>query len=247
MSRQRAAGCPLVAEPLTVGRVNLAAGPLANLLGTTDLERLQGLVLAFPQTAERLLTERRVPDAVVRHILLAEAAVRLGNARAAVVIARAAVQLAARETPVDPGRLLPAATVLADAVVVAGAPDAIGSCTDLASLVGRYGDEHRATVAAGLHAVAIFQNKSCREAVVLLHTLGRASAESDTVAAAGTAIDAVETCCARRQQPHWPPTATPVITSGGLVQPALCRPFLADRIMRWPGAHDCPTRSETFV
>jgi len=246
MSRHRAAD-PLVAEPLTLGRVNLAAGALADLLGATDLERLQGLVLAFPRTAVRLLTERRVPDAVVRHTLLAEAAVRLGNARAAVVIARTAVQLAARETPVDPGRLLPAATVLADAAVVAGAPDAIGSCTDLASLAGRYSDEHRATVAAGLHAVAIFQNKSCREAVVLLHTLSRAGTESETVAGAGTAIDAIETCCARRRRPHWPPTGRPIITSGGLVQPALCRAFFADRILRWPGAHDCASPARTYV
>ena len=246
MSRHRAAG-PLLADPLIVGRVNLAAGPLANLLGSTDLERLQGLVLAFPRTAERLLNERHVPDAVVRNTLLAEAALRLDRAREAVGIAQAAVQLAAREIPVDPGRVLPAATVLADAAVLAGTPDTIDRCTDLVLLARRYGDEHRATVAAGLHAVAIYQAKSCREAVVLLHTLGRSSSESETVAAIGTAIDAVETCCACRRQPHWPPTATPVITSGGLVQPALCRPFLADRLLRWPGAHDCASPSGTFA
>lgn len=247
MSRHRAAARPLLAEPVMFGHVNLAAGPLANLLGSTDLERLRGLVLAFPRTAERLLTARHVPDAVVRHTLLAETAIRLDKAREAAVIARAALQLSAEETPVDPGRLLPAAMVLADAAVVAGAPDAIGSCTDLASLAGRYGDKHRASVAAGLHAVTIYQTTSCRQAVVPLRALGRASAESETVAAVGAAIDAIETCCARRAQPHWPPATRPVITSGGLVQPALCRSFFADRILRWPGIHDCPPMSGTLA
>jgi hypothetical protein len=248
MSRHRLAG-PLLVEP--GAEVNAVQDrnlddALADLLGHTELERLYGMVLAFPRAAERLLNERRVPDPVVRYILRAETALRLDRPREALTHASVAVDHAMRETAVEPGRLLPAVTVLADAAVVAGAPDAIASCTTLAELAGQYGDEHRATVAAGLHAVAVYQQQSCRQALHLLDRLGHGCTENGIAAAIALACDTVETCCAGKGQPHWPPATLPVITAGGLVQSALTPPFLADRFQRWPGIHDCaPTPSLT--
>jgi hypothetical protein len=250
MSRHRVTG-PLLAEP--DAEVNQVQGrnageAAADLLGPAELERMCGMVLAFPRAADRLLTQRHVPDPLVRHTLLAETALRLNKPREAVVLASAAVHLAMLEVPVNPSRLLPAATVLADATVVAGAPEAIPSCSQLADLADRFGDEGRATVAAGLHAVAVYQQNSCQHAVDLLHRLGRGCTDGGTAAAIALACDTVTACCAARPQTHWPPATLPVITAGGLVQPALTPFFLPDRFQRWPGIHDCtptprPTRS----
>jgi hypothetical protein len=220
-----------LAGPVSVG--------VAGLLGHTALERLYGMVLAFPNAAERLLTEQRVPDAVLRYTLLAETALRLNRPRDAVVLASAAATFAERERPVDASRLLPAGTVLADATVLAGAPDAIQACTDLVVLAGRDGDVQRVIVATGIHAVAIFHQRSCREAEVLLRAAGRIGGTGEFAAAIRSALDALVSCCARRGEPHWPPATNPLVTSGGLVRPVLARPFLADRLQRWPGCHDC--------
>lgn len=254
MSRHRAT-TPVLAQPSTAGdpapaSTALTGGALADLLGRTELERMYGMVLAFPRVADRLLTEHRVPDPVVRHTLAAETAIRLNKAREAVGLASTAVELAAQESPVDPSRLLPAATVLADAAVVAGAPDAIRSCTDLADLARRFGDKHRATVAAGLHAVAVYQQEGCRQALHLLDRLSRGCTDSGITAPIALACDTVTLCCAGRGQPHWPPATLPVITSGGLVQSALTPPFLPDRFQRWPGIHDCaptPSPARTLI
>jgi hypothetical protein len=247
MSRHRVTG-QLLAEPGT--EVNQVQGrnadeALADLLGHTELERLYSMVLAFPRAADRLLSERRVPDPVVRYTLRAETALRLDRPREAMTLASGAVDHAVQEAPVDPGRLLPAATILADAAVVAGAPDAVRSCIDLADLAGQFGDEHRAAVAAGLHAVAVYQQESCRQAAHLLDRLGRGCTDSGIAAAIALACDTVTVCCASRGQPHWPPATLPVITSGGLVQSALTPLFLPDRFQRWPGIHDCPLTSSS--
>lgn len=217
---------------------------LMSLRGHTELERICGMVLAFPRTAERLLTERRMPDAVVRYTLLAETAVRLGKAREAVVIAAAAVKQAGQETPVSPGRLLPAATVLADATVLAGRTDAISSCTDLVALARGHGDEQRAMIAAGLRTAALFHQQGCRAAEELLTTLGHTCTDSTVRAAIDLATHTIQTGCTRRDQPHWPPATVPIATCGGLVQAALRMPLWADRIARWPGIHNCPRSAE---
>lgn len=241
MSRHRLAG-PLLAEPGTEASPVPDRNPddsLADLLGHTELERLYGMVLAFPRAAERLLSERRVPDPVVRYTLHAETTLRLDRPREAMTLASRAVDHAVQEELAAPGRLLPAVTVLADAAVVAGAPDTIRSCMDLVDLARRFGDEHRATVAAGLHSVAVYQQRSCRQAIHLLKRLGRSCADAGIAAVIAQACAAVETCCAHRGQPHWAPATLPVITGGGLVQPALTPLFLPDRFQRWPGIHDC--------
>lgn len=229
----------MLAEPSIETSAALPGGMLAELFGNTELERLRGMVLAYPRTAHRLLNERHVPDAVARYTLRAEAALRLDRPREAMALASAAVDHAMREEPVDPGRLLPAVTVLSDAAVVAGAPDAVRSCMDLAGLASKFGDQHRLIVAAGLHAVAVFQQHGCREARRLLDQIGHTCTDSGIVAAISLACDTVTACCARRGQPHWPPPTLPVITAGGLVQAALTAPFLPDRLLRWPGMHDC--------
>jgi hypothetical protein len=242
MSRHRVAG-PLLAEPIAPSDVQPgreADDALAQLLGHTELERLYGMVLAFPRAAERLLTERRVPDPVVRCTLRAETVLRLDRPREAMTLASRAVDHAVREEPPPAaGRLLPAVTVMADAAVVAGAPDAVRSCMDLVELARRFGDEHRATVAAGLHAVAVYQQRSCREAIHLLKDLGGSCAEIGIAAVIAQACAAVETCCARGGEPHFSPATLPVITAGGLVHPALTPLFLPDRFQRWRGIHDC--------
>lgn len=217
---------------------------LMALCGHTEMDRLCGMVLAFPRTAERLLTERRLPDAVVRYTLLAETAVRLGKAREAVVIASAALTVAGQQRPIVPGRLLPAATVLADATVLAGRTDAIQSCTDLDLLARRHGDEQRATIAAGLHAAAVLHQHGCRAAEELLTALGHACTDSTVLAAIDLAVRTIQTGCARRDEPHWPPTTIPVATCGGLVQVALTTPLWADRIARWPAIHHCTRTAE---
>ncbi len=242
MSRHRASG-PMLAEPCIETTAAPPGDMLAELFGTTDLERLRGMVLAFPRTAHRLLNERQAPDTVVRYTLRAEAALRLDRPREAMALASTAVNHAMREEPVDPGRLLPAVTVLADAAVVAGAPDAVRSCMDLAGLASKVGDQHRLIVAAGLHAVAVFQQHSCREARHLLDQIGHTCTDGGIVAAISLACDTVTACCAHRGQPHWPPPTLPVITAGGLVQAALTAPFLPDRLLRWPGVHDCSSTS----
>jgi hypothetical protein len=244
MSRHRAASATAVRHSDAVAALAGPSAPpgpvLTALQGPTELERLCGMVLAFPLTAERLLTERRVPDPVLRYTLLAETGIRLGKAREAVMLARDAAQHAARESPIDPSRLLPAATVLTDAAVMAGAPHAVDSCVYLIDLADQFRDELRAAIAAGLHAVAVFQQGSCRHARRLLDGLRGAATDGGIAAAAAEAHATIEHCCARRGRPHWPPATLPVITAGGWVQSALTGPFLADRFMRWPGIHDCP-------
>ena len=248
MSRHRVAG-PLLAEPIAAVNVDRDGDDaLAELLGHTERERLYGMVLAFPRAANRLLNERRVPDLVVRCTLRAEAALRLGRPREAVTLASAAVDHAGQENPVVSGRLLPAVTVLADAAVVAGAPDAIASCGFLADLAAQFGDGYRVTVAACLNAAAVFQQESCRQAMHLLDRLGRSCTDDGIATAIGQARDTVAVSCARRGQPHWQPATLPVITAGGLVQSAFTTPFAVDRFQRWPGIHDCgptPTPART--
>jgi hypothetical protein len=169
---------------------------------------------------------------------------RLGRPREAVTHASSAVDHALGEELLEAGRVLPAAAVLADAAVVAGAPDALRRCADLAALADRFGDEHRARVAACLHAVGVFQQQSCRQAMCLLDRLGRSCTDAGIATAIAQAGDTVAASCARRGRPHWPPAALPVITAGGLVQSALTAPFLLDRFQRWPGIHGCtPTPS----
>ena len=131
-----------LAVPASIDLAGPVSGGVAGLLGHTALERLCEMVLALPNAAQRLLTEQRVPDAVLRYTLLAETALRLNRPRDAVVLASAAATFAGRETPVDAGRLLPAGTVLADATVLAGAPDAIQACTDLIVLADQIGRAH---------------------------------------------------------------------------------------------------------
>jgi hypothetical protein len=115
---------------------------------------------------------------------------------------------------------------------------------DLAALAGRFGDAHRATVAACLHAAAVFQQESCRQAMYLLDRLGRSCTDDGIATAIGQARDTVAASCAHRGQPHWQPATLPVVTAGGLVQSALTAPFAVDRFQRWPGIHDCtPTPS----
>jgi hypothetical protein len=241
MSRHRVTGPPLAQPGTDLHQVQSRStdDALAALLGHTERERLYGLVLAFPRVAEGLLTERRVPDPVLRYTLRAETVLRLNRPREAITHAASAVDHAGHEVPPDHGRLLPAATVLADAVVLAGAPDAIRSCLDLTDLARRFGDEHRATVAAGLHAAAVFHQQSCRHATHLLDQLARSCTDAAIATAIHQAGDTVTASCARRGQPHWPPAQLPVITAGGLVQPAIIPLFLRDRFQRWPGIHDC--------
>jgi hypothetical protein len=218
-------------EPL--GRV------LASVPGHTELERLCGMILAFPATAERLLNPRRVPDPVLLNTLRAETALRLDRPREAATLARQAVSDAATGDNGYAAQLLPAATVLADAAVLAGAPDAIASCADVLALADRLGDIPRAVIVAGLHAIAVFQQHSCRRARQLLDQIGARHRDPGTAAALTRAAVTLDDCCARRGQPHWPPASRPVITAGGRVQPTITEPFLTDRLLRWPGCHDC--------
>ena len=243
MSRHRATGPPLpqlhTEASVPPGTADPPNDALADLLGHDELEWLCGMVYTFPGTAERFLTEDRVPDPVVRYTLGAEAALRLDRPRVAKTLAFCAVDHGMHMQPVDPGRLLPAVTVLADACVLAGAPDAIGSCLGLGVLADRFRDEHRVTVAAGLHAVAVYQQQGCRQAMVLLDRLHRGCTDSGIAGAIDLACETIATCCARRRQPHWPPPSPPQFSAGGQVQPVLSPAFLADRFMRWPGIHDC--------
>lgn len=205
-------------------------------------QRLRGLVLAFPGTAEVLLrTGRHLPDPVLRCTLRAEAVLCLGRPREAMAVASSAVDHAVRQQPVDPGRLLPAAAVMADAAVVAGAPDAVRHCNVLGELADRHRDQTRAVIAGGLHAVAAFQQHGCGQAVQLLHRLGRTRTDHAIAAALALACDSIADCCAHRDEPHWPPNAPPLVSAGGLVQPLLTPPVLADRILRRPGVHTCRT------
>jgi hypothetical protein len=197
------------------------------------------MVLAFPTAAERLLTERRVPDPVLRHTLRAETTVRLNRPREAMTCASRAVHHAVQQEPPTAGRLLPAVTVLADAAVLAGAPDTIATCTDLIDLAHQFGDDHRATIGAGLHAVAVYHQRSCHEATDLLLRLVYDGDDTATRTAITLAQHSMDGCCARRNEPHRPPAVPPVITAGGLVQPTLTPAFLADRFQRWVGIHDC--------
>ena len=144
----------------------------------------------------------------------------------------------------QPAELLPAAIVLADAAVMAGAPDAVKGCADALALANEYGDIQRAAIATGLHAVAVFQQHSCRQARHLLEQNGARFRDPDTTAALARAAATFDGCCARRGQPHWPPVSRPVITAGGRTHPGIVAPFLSDRLLRWPGCHDCgPTLS----
>jgi hypothetical protein len=132
--------------------------------------------------------------------------------------------------------------VLTDAAVLAGAPDAIAACTNLIKLTQRFGDRSRAPIAAGLHAVATFHQQGCAQAAALLIGLGHTCTDPDTFAAMRAAHAALTSCCSRRGAPHWPPTQRPLITAGGWVPTALTEPFLADRLLRWPGIHTCARR-----
>jgi len=182
------------------------AGVVGRLVGTTDLERWYGLVLAFPDTADRLLNDRRVPDPLMLAALRAQTALQLDKPRTAVRYAHAAVEIAVRENPVNPLRLLAVATVLTDAAVVAGTPDAMATCTDLVALSHQYRDEPRRLVALGLEAVAVFHQQGCQRAARLLGALRVASTEPEPVAAVTLARDSLVACCTRRREPHAPPT-----------------------------------------
>lgn len=205
-------------------------------------DRWYGLVRAFPHTAKRVLNPQRVHDPVMLAALQAQAAIRLGLPREAIACAELAVQSAGREQPMGPGRLLAAATLLADAAVLAGAPDGIAACTDLIELTNRFGDRSRAPIASGLHAVAIFHQQGCVEAAALLIGLGHACTAPNTFTAMKAAHAALTSCCTRRREPHWPPTQRPLITAGGWVPTELTEPFFADRLLRWPGIHTCAWR-----
>ena len=209
---------------------------LARVFGPTELERLYGMVLAFPQTAHRVLTADRVPDAVLRHTLRAETAMRLDRPREAMTLAGTAVATAAGQGLENPKLLLAAATVLSDAAVVAGAPDAVDSCADLIRLAQEFGDRPRTIIGGFLHAVAVYQQHSCRDAVGMLD---RVTAEPDQAAAFAAAQRTLEHCCARRDQTHLPGQQRPLVTAGGLIQPALTPMFTIDRLLRWPGIHTC--------
>ena len=206
-----------------------------------SLDQLRGIVLAYPRMAERVLNERRVPDPVLRYTLRAESHLRLGKLDAAYTAALCAVQTAAEETPVDPARLLPAATVLADSRVLANTPDAITTCTQLADLAEQYSDHQRLTIAALLRAVAVYHHQSCREAQYLLHLLNAPYTDDRSVISTTVALarNTIDTCCQRRHHPHQPSEMCPVVTAGGLVFPGLAPQVPRDRILRWPGTHDC--------
>lgn len=214
---------------------------LGRLVGTSDLERWYGLVLAFPDTAVRLLTEKRVPDPLLLAVLRAQTHLRLDQPREAAACARVAVEIAGSQTPIRPEALLPAATVLADAAVVAGAPDAVASCADLIALSLHFRDEPRRLVGLGLEAVATFHQRSCQEAARLLEAVRGISREPEVDGAIALAAETLTACCARRRERHWTPANRPMITACGWVPFGLTRPFLADRLLRWPGAHDCAT------
>ncbi|TDO38942.1 hypothetical protein C8E87_2612 [Paractinoplanes brasiliensis] len=209
---------------------------LARVFGRTEEERLYGMVLAFPQTAHRVLTADRVPDAALRHTLRAETAMRLDRPREAMTLASTAVATAAGQGLESPKLLLAAATVLSDAAVVAGAPDAVDSCADLIRLAQEFGDRPRTIIGGFLHAVAVYQQHSCRDAVGMLD---RITAESGRAAAFVAAQRTLEDCCARRAQTHLPGRRRPLVTAGGLIQPALTPMFTIDRLLRWPGIHVC--------
>jgi hypothetical protein len=91
------------------------SGVLASMSGDTEMERLFGMILAFPTTAERLLTSRRVADPVLLNTLRAETVLRLDRPSEAATYARQAVNAAATAIDVKPTELLPAVIVLADA------------------------------------------------------------------------------------------------------------------------------------
>lgn len=220
---------PIVAPPSVLGP----------LVGGTDLERWYGLILAFPDTAVRLLTEKRVPDPLLLAVLRAQTHLRLDQPREAAAYARAAVEIAGSQTPIRPEALLPAATVLADAAVVAGAPDAVASCGDLIGLSAHFRDEARRLVGLGLEAVATFHQRSCQEAARLLVAVRGVSREPEVEGAIALAAETLTVCCARRRERHWTPATRPMITACGWVPFGLTRPFLADRLLRWPGVHDC--------
>lgn len=139
----------------------------------------------------------------------------------------------------QPAELLPAAIVLADASVMASAPDAVEGCADALALANEYGDIQRAAIAAGLHGVAVFQHHSCRQARHLIEQVGARFRDPDTAVALAQAAVTLDGCCARRGQTHWPPASRPVITAGGRTQPGIGELFFSDRLLRWPGCHDC--------
>ncbi|GID26989.1 hypothetical protein [Paractinoplanes brasiliensis] len=208
---------------------------LARLFGPTELDRLYGMVLAFPLTAYRVLTADRVPDPVLRHTLRAETAMRLDRPRKAMTLAGTAVATAARQKVEDPAPLLAAATVLGDAAVVAGAPDAVDSCADLIRLAQGFGDQPRTIIGGFLHAVAVYQQHSCRDAAGMLDRIFGLQQSAALAAARRT----FEDCCARRNQTHLPGRQRLLVTAGGLIQPALTPMFTIDRLLRWPGIHTC--------
>jgi hypothetical protein len=211
--------------------------------GLQSLGHLRGIVLTNPRLAQRVLTEQRVADHVVRETLRAETLIRLGNPRAAATAATGAVEAAAAEDPVAPARLLPAAVVLADCAILSGAPDAASGCIDLKHLAREYADLPRMVVAVALRGVAIYHQRSCRHARRLfsgLHVARARMAGVDAIAVAlAEARDTIDACCAARQLGHKPPVQPPAFTVGGLVQSELTPSALADRILRLPGCHDC--------
>jgi hypothetical protein len=237
-SRHTSAGRSPTERPATID------GPEKPCL--PSLDHLRRIVVTNPGFAERLLTERRVPDPVLRHTLQAEILIRLGNTSDAATVATRAVQTAAQEDPVAPARLLPAAVILADCAVLSGAPDAAGSCIDLKHLARNYADHSRMIIAVALRGVAIYHQQSCQHARRLfngLHVLQARVASAGAIDAALVhARDTIDACCTARRLAHQPPSQRPAFTVCGLVQPQPAPGALADRILRLPGRHDCTAK-----
>lgn len=221
------------------------SAPATIQMGTLSLEQLRGIVLTNPRLAQRVLTDKRVPDEVVRETLRAETLIRLGhidNVSDAATAAARAIRAAANEKPVAAARLLPPAVILADCAVLADAPDAASSCIDLKHLARDHADLPRMLIAACLRGVAIYHQHSCQHARHLfsrLHAARTRAAGPDALTRAlAEARDTIDACCAARDLDHKPPQPS-AFTIGALVQPEPLAGALADRILRLPGRHEC--------
>ncbi|GIM94397.1 hypothetical protein [Paractinoplanes toevensis] len=213
--------------------------------GTSIPERLRGSLLELPRLAVRVIHSNSVVDPVLRNALRAELHLRLGQRTTAHAHARAAVDAARQERPVDADRLLLAAQIAADIACTTTDPGAEDDVVLFASLAPACGDHRRVLLAEAITAVHAYQTGGCTHALDLLDDTITSAHHQAAATFAGMLLAGASAMSSRCRTPS---EAVPLLTRalqpspGGLLHPDLDHPaygYLRSRVTARPGRHTC--------